>query len=752
MGWISSGFVLFLYFTKILARGYNYPSPETSFEGEASQQLSKSPSDGFKPGNYNRPNGGYGKNGGILTTTTGYPDDNISGGVQYSQLKPTSPSLAARPRDSTSNEFTSQNGQSNLGQPGGFPEQNFENSVVGDSDSGLTEAEEGDYSAIPGQPEQDYPILSSVPETSFSCEQQEYPGYYADIETRCQVFHICANNKTYDFLCPNGTIFHQEYLVCVWWNLFDCTSAPSFYSINSNIYDYSIKEAEQQTGAIPAFGEHSDQAFGTPGYNQGGYNSGGTSQRTPEYQPLNGPDNFQSTENNRYPGGSEQYPSSGRPFSSSNGGTSSNVQTGYQRGQVESAVTGSNTYTGGNGYQSQRPNGPGLSSSKQDEYNRQSDEARGSTTPESTSFQNNGMSGYPSAHVGHKSSNGQFAYQPNGANQGENYGYPEQKRPKEARNGKKYSSPQKDYPSNNGQTAFEPRRPNIPESISPINNRYPEGNEYPSNNEVNAGENGYASKRPNGSGFSESNQEGYPSNNKGQTANQQSASGNNGEYSGGNGYVSKRPNGSSGFSSSNQKDYQSTNGQSPEGNGHPPKRPIGVVFSPSSQGGYPSNNPDEQNNSGYSSTNPQGPQNFQRPLAFPETPNYLNRQNSGANKTPGTNGKIGQGTQYLPPRSNGKGTNGFKNGGPQTYPGQNGGKQQSGEYPEAQNRSYNNGQQEVKSQATNGFRGVNDSYPGNQTPRENYQNGASGNEGVNNGGHSGYNSPPNRQYLPPLGN
>ncbi|XP_066152173.1 putative uncharacterized protein DDB_G0286901 isoform X2 [Euwallacea fornicatus] len=726
MGWISCGFVLFLYFTKILAQGYNYPPPETSFEGDASQSPSRSPSHGFKSNSY-KPNGSYRRNGGILTTTT---ENNISGGVQYPQLNPTSPSLATKSRDFVSDEFTSQNGQSDLRQPGGFRGQNFGNPALSDSDSELTEAVEGDYSAIPGQPDQDYPVLSSVPETSFSCEQQEYPGYYADIETRCQVFHICVNNKTYDFLCPNGTIFHQEYLVCVWWNLFDCTSAPSFYSINSNIYDYSIKGAKQQTGAIPAFGENSDQAFGTSGYSQEGSTSGGTSQRTPEYQPFNEPDNYLSTGNNGYPEGSQKYPSNGNPFSSSNGVITNNVQTGYQRNKPESAVPGNNAYSGGNGYQSQRLNGPGFSS-KQNEYNEQSiNQVKGLTTPESVSS---------------------FPYQSNKANQGENDKYPKQKRLKGIRNEQKYSSSQEDFPLNNGQTAFQPRRPNIPESISSVNNGYPEGNEYPSNNEGSPQGKDYVSNRLNGSGFSESYQGEYPSNKKGQTINQQNASGNNGEYSRRNGYLSKRPNESSGSPSSNQKKYQSTNSQNLEENGYPPKRPDGLIFLPSSQRGYPSNNPNEQNNSGYTSENRQGLENFQRTLASSEAPNHLNQQNSGSNKTLGSNGKIGQGHQYLPPRSNEKGTNGFKNGGRRTYPGQNGGKQYS-EYPEAQSGNYNNGQQEKKSQASNGFRGINDNYPENQTSIENFPNGVSGNESGNNEGYSDSNLPPNRQYLPPLGN
>lgn len=104
---------------------------------------------------------------------------------------------------------------------------------------------DGDYSAIPGEPGQDYPIYSEIPKTSFDCNQQQFPGYYADVEAQCQVFHICALNRTFDFLCPNGTIFSQEHLVCVWWNQFDCNSAPSLFGNNADIYDYS------QTGAPP---------------------------------------------------------------------------------------------------------------------------------------------------------------------------------------------------------------------------------------------------------------------------------------------------------------------------------------------------------------------------------------------------------------------------------------------------------------------------------------------------------------------
>ena len=66
------------------------------------------------------------------------------------------------------------------------------------------------------------------------------PGYYADPEAECQVFHICTADgqgglAKYSFLCPNGTIFNQNYFICDWWFNFDCGDAESLYSINDEI-------------------------------------------------------------------------------------------------------------------------------------------------------------------------------------------------------------------------------------------------------------------------------------------------------------------------------------------------------------------------------------------------------------------------------------------------------------------------------------------------------------------------------------
>lgn len=45
--------------------------------------------------------------------------------------------------------------------------------------------------AIPGQPGVDYPIGSKINRTDFDCSDQKWPGYYADVETRCQVSFWC---------------------------------------------------------------------------------------------------------------------------------------------------------------------------------------------------------------------------------------------------------------------------------------------------------------------------------------------------------------------------------------------------------------------------------------------------------------------------------------------------------------------------------------------------------------------------------
>merc|ERR1712154_216319 len=115
--------------------------------------------------------------------------------------------------------------------------------VYGASDAVPTYEAAGDdalamlQGSIPGVPGEDYPIYAEVPETGFACDGQVDGGYYADPEAECQAFHICTADGAgglakYSFLCPNGTLFNQNYFICDWWFNFDCSTAEELYSLN----------------------------------------------------------------------------------------------------------------------------------------------------------------------------------------------------------------------------------------------------------------------------------------------------------------------------------------------------------------------------------------------------------------------------------------------------------------------------------------------------------------------------------------
>jgi hypothetical protein len=106
--------------------------------------------------------------------------------------------------------------------------------------------------SVPGVPGEDYPIYSEVPESEFSCEGQVIGGYYADPSAECQVFHVCATdsadsgpNSKWSFLCPNGTIFNQNYFICDWWFNFDCSEAEGLYGLNDQLGASSTDDQAQ---------------------------------------------------------------------------------------------------------------------------------------------------------------------------------------------------------------------------------------------------------------------------------------------------------------------------------------------------------------------------------------------------------------------------------------------------------------------------------------------------------------------------
>merc|ERR1712227_1184957 len=123
-------------------------------------------------------------------------------------------------------------------------------------------------SAVPGVPGEDYPIYAEVPETTFSCDGQVDGGYYADGEAECQVFHICTADGAgglakYSFLCPNGTVFNQNYFICDWWFNFDCAEAEGLYSLND---EYAAERAALDASASDAQADYAAPAAADAGY------------------------------------------------------------------------------------------------------------------------------------------------------------------------------------------------------------------------------------------------------------------------------------------------------------------------------------------------------------------------------------------------------------------------------------------------------------------------------------------------------
>lgn len=59
-----------------------------------------------------------------------------------------------------------------------------------------------------------YLDFDNLPDTNFSCVGKVIGGYYADLETNCQMFHVCTIGQLDEpmdirFLCLNGTVFDQ---------------------------------------------------------------------------------------------------------------------------------------------------------------------------------------------------------------------------------------------------------------------------------------------------------------------------------------------------------------------------------------------------------------------------------------------------------------------------------------------------------------------------------------------------------------
>ncbi|XP_055338103.1 interleukin enhancer-binding factor 3-like isoform X2 [Paramacrobiotus metropolitanus] len=129
--------------------------------------------------------------------------------------------------------------------------------------------------SIPGT---SYPTLAHIPQTSFSCSNVRQFGFYADPETRCQVFRRCeANNYMFSYICPNGTLFNQITLICDWWYNVNCPNSAAWvdYS-NPRIYRQDLRLFDDLYGAGSGMGGGSYSGSGAGSYSGGAGGSSGS--------------------------------------------------------------------------------------------------------------------------------------------------------------------------------------------------------------------------------------------------------------------------------------------------------------------------------------------------------------------------------------------------------------------------------------------------------------------------------------------
>ncbi|KAF4528433.1 hypothetical protein B566_EDAN013438 [Ephemera danica] len=84
----------------------------------------------------------------------------------------------------------------------------------------------------PSLQQQEQRGTQEIPETTFSCDGR-VPGYYADPETGCQVYHMCeAGGRKFSYRCPEQTLFQQRMMVCDHWFMVDCKTSALHYAAN----------------------------------------------------------------------------------------------------------------------------------------------------------------------------------------------------------------------------------------------------------------------------------------------------------------------------------------------------------------------------------------------------------------------------------------------------------------------------------------------------------------------------------------
>ncbi|CAI6346695.1 unnamed protein product [Macrosiphum euphorbiae] len=121
-----------------------------------------------------------------------------------------------------------------------------------------------------------YLDFDNLPDTNFSCDGKVIGGYYADVETGCQMFHVCTIGQKAEitdikFLCLNGTVFDQETRVCERLDEVDCSRSESFFDLNLELYGnngagYGIAPEEPPEQEPVQCNVDEEECSGTPDY------------------------------------------------------------------------------------------------------------------------------------------------------------------------------------------------------------------------------------------------------------------------------------------------------------------------------------------------------------------------------------------------------------------------------------------------------------------------------------------------------
>ncbi|CAL8082930.1 unnamed protein product [Orchesella dallaii] len=213
---------------KVSSGSYVYrPVPTKESHQNSTRELTRVPRGN---GNKKKAKGGYSGGG---YSEGGYSEGGyVSGGYIYTTSTTTTPAPVAR-------VTTEENDAVGLPPPA-LPDTDFNTQA---RTTTTTEDPTDIRDNIPGEPGRDYQAYSSIPKTSFTCEGRA-PGFYADVEAGCQVFHRCTDDPWYtgqvrvimdSFLCPNGSLFNQQILSCDWWGNTDCNGSAEFYEINQQL-------------------------------------------------------------------------------------------------------------------------------------------------------------------------------------------------------------------------------------------------------------------------------------------------------------------------------------------------------------------------------------------------------------------------------------------------------------------------------------------------------------------------------------